>query len=279
MNDAGAVGGITSDAAFGGHDASAARWFAAQPGWWHDHYIVAVDAIADFLAGDGLSIVGRDVLDLGCGDGIIAQGMFQRLGPRSIAGVDLVDVDRDFLDRLAIDNGIEPLTSADPVRFARSTETGLPAGDRSFDVVVAWSVFEHVADIASLLCEVERVLRPGGLVFLCIWPLWYSEHGSHLWPWFDTPFAHLEMSDDELSDQLRQRTGDAELAQAMLELRRSCNAATVDDLQSAIVDAGLYLAKVELQTGAIHLSPALQRIPVSQLAIAGVKMLAVTQKS
>jgi SAM-dependent methyltransferase len=38
----------------------------------------------------------------------------------------------------------------------------LPWPDRSFDLVLAISVLEHVADPARVLAEVERVLRPGG---------------------------------------------------------------------------------------------------------------------
>jgi SAM-dependent methyltransferase len=266
-------------AAFGGHQSSAARWFASQPGWWHDHYVVATETIQSFLAGDGLSLEGRKVLDLGCGDGIISLGMLRQLRPSSVLGVDLVPVDPPFLNRMAAENGVAPIQASEPIRFEQTHERRLPIEDRSIDVVVAWSVFEHVADIDSLFQEIERVLRPGGFVFIIIWPLWYSQHGGHLWPWFGSPFPHLEMTELALNNHLAHTTGSEELAQSMFDLYRSCNRVTVDDLQTAIVDAGLYLAKVELQTGAFHVSPALQRVPISRLAISGVKLLVTTQKT
>lgn len=38
--------------------------------------------------------------------------------------------------------------------------------DHSFDIVIANHVLEHVTDYAKALCEIRRVLRPGGLAIL-----------------------------------------------------------------------------------------------------------------
>ncbi|MBC8872641.1 MAG: methyltransferase domain-containing protein [Planctomycetes bacterium] len=42
----------------------------------------------------------------------------------------------------------------------------LPFPDESFDVITAWHVIEHVADVRQTLAEWRRVLRPGGVVAL-----------------------------------------------------------------------------------------------------------------
>jgi len=266
-----------ADRAFAGNDMSAARWFAEQPGWWADHFAGAVDQAVEFLGGDGISLAGSKVLDLGCGDGIISLGLLRRGGAAEVTGIDLVDVDLPFLQRIAAENGEQPLTADEPLRFLRSEPDLVPLPDASVDIVTAWSVFEHVTEPARLLADVKRVLRPGGVLFIQIWPMYNSEHGSHLWPWFDVPFQHHVLDDDAMRAHLRERTGDAELAEAMFDLYKSCNGATVDDLQTAIVDADLYLAKVELQSSAFHVPPQLQRVPISKLGISGVKLLAVNQ--
>lgn len=43
----------------------------------------------------------------------------------------------------------------------------LPFGDNTFDLIVSWAVFEHVADPDLYARELSRVLKPGGL--LCAW--------------------------------------------------------------------------------------------------------------
>jgi SAM-dependent methyltransferase len=267
----------SADRAFAGNDMSAARWFAEQPAWWEDHYAGAVDQAVEFLSGDGISLAGSRVLDLGCGDGIISLGLLRRGGAAEVTGIDLVDVDLPFLQRVATAHGEPALREDERLRFRRSEPDMVPLPDESVDIVTAWSVFEHVSEPAKLLADVKRVLRPGGVLFIQIWPMFNSEHGSHLWPWFDVPFQHHVLDDAQMREHLRGRIGDAQLAEAMYDLYKSCNGATVDDLQAALVDAGLYLAKVELQSNAFHVPPELQRVPISKLGISGVKLLAVRQ--
>jgi ubiquinone/menaquinone biosynthesis C-methylase UbiE len=151
----------------------------------------------------------------------------------------------------------------------------LQVPDDSVDVVVTWSVFEHVADVAGLLTEIQRVLVPNGLLFLQIWPLFFSEHGSHLWPWFDEPFPHLRLGEHEILSHLRRRIGSDELAGAMLDLYSSCNRITLDQLGSAMNDAGFYISKIETDRVAVHIPPELQQMPLSLLTTEGIKLIAV----
>ena len=44
----------------------------------------------------------------------------------------------------------------------------LPYEDKSFDVVMAAHVLEHLPDPQRALAEMVRVLKPGGMVFLCV---------------------------------------------------------------------------------------------------------------
>jgi 2-polyprenyl-6-hydroxyphenyl methylase/3-demethylubiquinone-9 3-methyltransferase len=40
----------------------------------------------------------------------------------------------------------------------------LPYGDAKFDIVVCVDVLEHVSDLAKVISEIARVLRPGGVL-------------------------------------------------------------------------------------------------------------------
>lgn len=51
----------------------------------------------------------------------------------------------------------------------------LPFGDKSFDAVVCFEVFEHVFNIEELLTEICRVLKPGGKLLISI-PFAWGEH-------------------------------------------------------------------------------------------------------
>jgi ubiquinone/menaquinone biosynthesis C-methylase UbiE len=266
---------VAGGSAFKGGPESAARWFAGQPDWWESHYVQGVDQIVGFLAGDGLSLEGLRLLDLGCGDGILALGLASRTPAASVVALDLEPVDREFLEKKAAEHGV----SADHPRLtfgvSKDMDLGLP--DNSIDVVVTWSVFEHVSDVAGLLGEIHRVLVPDGLLFVQIWPLFFSEHGSHLWPWFDEPFPHLRLNEDELRAEVRARTDSPELAEAMLDLYDSCNRLTLDELGSALIETGFYISKIETDRAAVHIPPELQRQPLSLLTTAGVKLVAVNQ--
>jgi SAM-dependent methyltransferase len=54
-----------------------------------------------------------------------------------------------------------------------------PLQDKSVDLVVSHSVFEHVSDVGRMISESNRVLRAGGYFYLTINPMYYSSWGSH----------------------------------------------------------------------------------------------------
>lgn len=52
--------------------------------------------------------------------------------------------------------------------------------DASFDLVFSISTFEHVGDVARVLSEIRRVLRPGGSALASFEPIWTASYGHHL---------------------------------------------------------------------------------------------------
>jgi SAM-dependent methyltransferase len=99
--------------------------------------------------------VGRDCLDLGCGDG-------GTIGPwgiehaRSYIGVDVSETAVEQA-RAA---GLDALVVADAA--------DLPFGEGSFDVVIASEVFEHLFDPLSAAVEARRVLREDGMLLVTV---------------------------------------------------------------------------------------------------------------
>jgi ubiquinone/menaquinone biosynthesis C-methylase UbiE len=93
--------------------------------------------------------VDRDVLEVGCGTGLVLQRVAQFA--RAATGVDLSP---GMLER-ARARGLQ-------VREGSATE--LPFDDGSFDVVYSFKVLAHVPEIERSLAEMVRVARPGGHV-------------------------------------------------------------------------------------------------------------------
>lgn len=89
------------------------------------------------------------LLDVGCGGGLLAPHL---IGYRHVG----VDLSAAAL-AIAAQHGVEPV---------HASAESLPFPDRSFDVVVAGEILEHVEDLGATVAEALRVLRPGGL-FVC----------------------------------------------------------------------------------------------------------------
>lgn len=97
---------------------------------------------------------GRDVLDLGCAGGFMAEAMAEK-GAR-VTGIDPAAMAIDAARTHAEASGHE-------IRYDVGVGEALPYPDQSFDRVVCVDVLEHVSDLDAVLAEVKRVLRPGGL--------------------------------------------------------------------------------------------------------------------
>lgn len=98
---------------------------------------------------------GKDVLDLGCAGGFMAEALAER--GAHVTGIDpasdAIDAARDH-------------ARAGKLRIAYDVGVGeaLPYDDASFDAVVCVDVLEHVADLHRVLSEIARTMRPGGLL-------------------------------------------------------------------------------------------------------------------
>jgi SAM-dependent methyltransferase len=96
-------------------------------------------------------------LDIGCGTGANLPMLRAAAGAARVVGIDYSPLALDFAGRHPESHNVA-LLRADGLR--------LPFADDSFEVVTMFDVLEHLRDDKLALCEVRRVLRPGGaLVF------------------------------------------------------------------------------------------------------------------
>ncbi|MFL6581840.1 MAG: class I SAM-dependent methyltransferase [Burkholderiales bacterium] len=115
---------------------------------------------------------GKRALDLGCFTGGRGVAWAERYGLQQLLGVDVSEPFIQAASQFAASRGV----AAD---FRLATAERLPFDDASVDAVLSFDVMEHVQDVARALKQCERVLKPGGLLFL-VFPGYYQPIEHHL---------------------------------------------------------------------------------------------------
>jgi SAM-dependent methyltransferase len=112
---------------------------------------------------------GERVVDLGCGPGLLALEMLNRIGDEgALEGIDQSGSMVGLAERRC--------AAWANARFEVGEVTALPYADHSFGVGVCTQVYEYVEDVDLALSELYRVLRPGGRAVIvdtdwesCVW--------------------------------------------------------------------------------------------------------------
>jgi 2-polyprenyl-6-hydroxyphenyl methylase/3-demethylubiquinone-9 3-methyltransferase len=104
-----------------------------------------------------VSLSGREVLDVGCGGGILSEAM--ALAGAKVTGIDMGEEPLRVADLHTLETGVE-------VDYRQVPAEQL-ADERpeSFDVVTCMEMLEHVPDPGSVINACARLVRPGGHVF------------------------------------------------------------------------------------------------------------------
>jgi 2-polyprenyl-6-hydroxyphenyl methylase/3-demethylubiquinone-9 3-methyltransferase len=116
----------------------------------------AAEAFGRDIAADR-PFAGLSLLDIGCGGGLMAEPM-ARLG-FAVTAIDAAEKNIAVARRHADQMGIAIDYRAEPVE-------ALAGRGRTFDVVLALEVVEHVADPDVFLSSAVATLKPGGLMVL-----------------------------------------------------------------------------------------------------------------
>ena len=98
------------------------------------------------------------VLDLGCGTGMMTQGIARSLTSGSVVGID-----RSPTMIATAHSQAQGITN---ISFGVGNSENLDLPTASFDFVYARLLFQHLSDPQLTLSEIQRVLKPGGIVCL-----------------------------------------------------------------------------------------------------------------
>jgi SAM-dependent methyltransferase len=113
---------------------------------------------------DALGVSGKQVLEIGLGEGADAEQLIRR--GANWSGVDLT---AESVARVQTRLSLRDLPYSE---LRQGSVLDLPFADNSFDVVFSHGVLHHVPEILQAQSEIHRVLRPGGELVVMMYARW-----------------------------------------------------------------------------------------------------------
>jgi ubiquinone/menaquinone biosynthesis C-methylase UbiE len=113
---------------------------------------------------------GARLLDVGCGPGTISADLARHVAPGLVNAVDIADEVIEAAQRLNEQGG------AGNLQFSVDNVYNLSFLEKSFDIVYAHQVLQHLSDPVSALVEMRRVLKEGGVLAVRD-----ADYGAFVW--------------------------------------------------------------------------------------------------
>jgi len=132
----------------------------------------------------GMDLRNKEVIDIGCGTGIISL-LALELGARKVVCGDI----SEYMLKLAEEKSRAAGFDSTRISFCQLDAESLPFKDNCFDTVITGMSFGLFPDQVKAVREMYRVLKPGGLVSL-------GAHGpEHYWEAIDTNIRAVDKRD------------------------------------------------------------------------------------
>jgi len=261
-------------------------WNRGHEDWFFRHFDHAALVVTDYLLKKNPLLKGR-ILDVGCGDGLIDLGIFLRVQPEELVGIDPFRGFERLPGVLAANHLPSDLADDPRLQFRPEDGNAIPYPDDYFDVVVSWGSLEHIAGgYGQALGEIRRVLKKDGLLF--VHPgLYYGALGNHLGEFFDDPFVHLKLPPEELrqailntTPQRMDRAGHVATPEEYWQWFTELNPIRVADFERELRELGFEPWRVALRSSdLVEYTPELQRYAMQDLATAELYLSAWNRKA
>ncbi|MGZ8502730.1 MAG: methyltransferase domain-containing protein, partial [Candidatus Limnocylindrales bacterium] len=200
------------------------------------------------------SLDGAICLDLGCGVGALSADI-ARLGAAAVTGI---DPDRRRIEIASAAVAELHPEVAERVKFQTATIHDLQ-GAAKFDFVFTRDTFEHIHDLAAVLGECHRLLRPGGSVWAGFGPLYRSPFGDHGLLGLHLPWAHLIVAPSPTAPRIEAGLGDRLSGTA-----RELNGLTFEEIAGILERCPLEVASLRVNVSShplMRLLSMMRRVP------------------
>jgi SAM-dependent methyltransferase len=200
------------------------------------------DIIADWVAPHG-GLAGRKIMDFGCGLGELAAGLAYAEPTAQVIGVEVTD------QPAALSSALKPIELEPPPNLSfREVPLGQVGDDGDFDLIVSWSVFEHIQrnQFDAVMARLITRLKRGGLLFMQVSPLFFSPEGSHFWALGYTDWQHLTRELSEVREDLDASTLNERQRDLHWKLFLRLNRFTAPDFEARLASAGFSLLRRQI---------------------------------
>lgn len=102
------------------------------------------------------------VLDIGCASGSLVFHIAEKYSCKNVDGIDISDKEIEIADRIKKEKGLKNC------EFKIGNALKLPFNDLEFDFVISNRVFQLINNIEAAFEEANRVLKPGGKLFVLL---------------------------------------------------------------------------------------------------------------
>ncbi|KAJ3187065.1 Hexaprenyldihydroxybenzoate methyltransferase, mitochondrial [Gaertneriomyces sp. JEL0708] len=124
-------------------------------------YIAEIVSSLRHTANNGRVLQGMDVLDIGCGGGLLSESL-ARLGA-SVTGADAAAENIAMATHHA---SLDPSLTSDLLRYTHTTAEDLAQTGAKFDMITALEIIEHVSNPGEFVKTLSALLKPNGILFV-----------------------------------------------------------------------------------------------------------------
>ena len=132
-------------------DSIASRWWDEQGEFQPLH---AMNPVRVDYIDQRVSLRGKQVLDVGCGGGLLTEAMAQR--GAHVTGLDLGATTIEVATLHALESQLTIRYLREPIEHHAESHAG------QYDVITCLEMLEHVPDPTSIIAAITKTLKPGG---------------------------------------------------------------------------------------------------------------------
>jgi len=173
-------------------------------------------------------IVGKEILDFGCGVGWQAIAIAKN-GANFVIGIDTNQVNLKRAKELSSEYGLDG-----KVAFMEKLDECCKG---RFDIIISQNSMEHFKEPSEILERMKWALHPNGKILITFGPPWFAPYGSHMYFFTRMPWVNILFSEKSVMDVRAQFRDDG--ARKYEEVESGLNKMSIRKFERTLSSCGL----------------------------------------